>query len=735
MARLILKCRYLKSGAAKHSKNLIKYIATRDGVDLLDDSWKTRTATKAQKKLIEELVSDFPDAVDSFEYQDYIKTPNKGTASEFITRTLENNSDLIDKRENYVGYIAMRPHVEKSGTHGLFTDSDVSINLSAVAKEVADHKGNVWTNVLSLRREDAARLGYDHGSAWRDLLRGQAETMATAMKIPLTDLRWYAAFHNEGHHPHVHIVAYSVGKEPYLSEQGILKMKSAFAREIFKQDLLQIYERQTEHRNALSQESRDALSEIVEQINNGGYENETVELMLKELSEQLSRTKGKKVYGYLPQKAKNLVNGIVDELAKDSRISALYDLWYEQRNEILKTYSDHLPERIPLSQNKEFRSVKNAVIQEAMNILMDLQDPFMTRVTFEDALTDEEEPAPDIPDEQVEPIRPQNPWNDPADMHYQYRKAREHLVKDSEQYDPIEAARWLKMSAEQGDDIAMYRLGKMFLSGDEIDKDEGYGLHWLWQAEAQNNQYAQYLLGKTYLKGEDVYADFSKAEDLFEKASRQGNPYAKYSLAKMHLDGLAEHCNTDKALYLLRESADLENPWAQVQLGKILMRGELTEKNITEAEKLLIEAAKQKNGQAMYLLGRLYLSDDGIPKDTDKALRWLWNAVGQDNPYAEYQLGKMYLYGQEVEKDYNLAVKLLTASADQGNPYAKCVMDNYHPTVHHASTALASLRLIARLSQIFRDNLKRDESGRQIIEKKLRQKIAEKMALHGQKMG
>lgn len=732
MARLILKCRYLKSGSARHSENLIKYIATRDGVEMLDDSWKSRPATKAQKKLIEELVSDFPDATDSFEYQDYLKTPNKGTASEFITRTLENNSDLIDKRENYVGYIAMRPHVEKSGTHGLFTDSDVPINLSAVAKEVADHEGNVWTNVLSLRREDAARLGYDHGSAWRDLLRGQTETMATAMKIPLTDLRWYAAFHNEGHHPHVHIVAYSVGKEPYLSEQGILKMKSAFAREIFKQDLLQVYERQTEHRNALAQESRDVISEIVDQINHGGYENETVELMLKELSEQLSRTKGKKVYGYLPQKAKNLVNGIVDELAKDSRISALYDLWYEQRNEILKTYSDHLPERIPLSQNKEFRSVKNAVVQEAMNILYD-------RVTFEDALTDEVEPAPDIPDdilkEKAEPIRPKNPWNDPADMLYQYRKAKEYLIKDSEQYDPVEAVRWLKMSAEQGYDIAMYRLGKMFLRGDEIDKDAGYGLHWLWQAEAQNNQYAQYLLGKTYLKGEDVYADFSKAEDLFEKASRQGSPYAKYSLAKMHLDGLAEHSNTDKALFLLRESADLGNQWSQYLLGKILMRGELTDKNISEAEKLLTSAANQKNGQAMYLLGRLYLSDDGIPKDTGKALQWLWKAVEQDNQYAMYQLGKMYLYGQEVEKDYNLAVRLLTASADQGNPYAKRVLENYHPTSHRASTALASLRLIARLSQIFRDNLKRDENSRQIIEKKLRQKIAEKMELHGQKMG
>ena len=277
--------------------------------------------------------------------------------------------DLIGKRENYVGYIAMRPHVEKTGAHGLFTDSDVPIHLSAVAKEVAEHPGVVFTEVLSLRREDAARLGYDKGAAWRDLLRSQTKEMAEAMKIPLTDLKWFAAFHNESHHPHVHIVAYSTGKEPYMTEQGLKKLKSSFAREIFKQDLLQVYDRQTEHRNALARESRDLLSEIVERINTGGYDNETVELMLKELSDTLSRTKGKKVYGYLPQRAKNLVNGIVDELAKDSRIAALYDLWYEQREEVIRTYTDAMPERIPLSRNKEFKSVRNAVIQEAMELL------------------------------------------------------------------------------------------------------------------------------------------------------------------------------------------------------------------------------------------------------------------------------------------------------------------------------------------------------------------------------
>lgn len=728
MAKIIFKWRYLKANAeGKHSENLVKYIATRDGVEKLDDSWKSLPATKAQEKLIGQILSDFPDTKDSFEYADYEKSKTKGAASEFITRAIEDKVDLIGKRENYVGYIAMRPHVEKTGAHGLFTDGDVPINLSAVAKEVAEHPGVVFTEVLSLRREDAARLGYDHGSAWRDLLRSQTKEMAEVMKIPLTDLKWYAAFHNESHHPHVHIVAYSTGKEPYMTEQGLHRLKSSFAREIFKQDLLQVYDRQTEHRNALAQESRDMLSEIVERINTGDYDNETVELMLKELSDTLSRTKGKKVYGYLPQKAKNLVNGIVDELAKDSRIAGLYDLWYEQREEIIRTYTDTIPERIPLSQNKEFKSVRNAVIREAMNLLHD-------RITFEDALDETDEPVPEISDAEIEPTvfsfekRRFDAWN-------YYFKAKDCLDREAEQFDPTEAVRLLMLAANQGLDIAAYRLGKLFLRGEDIEKDVGTALHWLWQAEAKNNQYAQYLLGKTYLKGEDVYADFSKAEELFEKASRQGNSYAKYSLAKMHLDGLAEHPDTGKALFLLRESSDSGNVWAAYLLGKILMRGELTEKDTAEAERLLTSAAEKENDQAQYLLGRLYLSGDGIPKNVPQALYWLWEAAEKENQYAQYQLGKMYLYGQEVERDYNLAVQLLTASADQGNPYARYVLEHYNPGTNRAPVGLTALRLIARLSQIFRDDLRREENGRRHIEKKLRQKIAEKMELHGQKMG
>ncbi len=380
MAKIILKSRYLRAGSRQHSEHLIQYIAKREGVQKIDDTWKHQPATKEQQKLIEELVCDFPETKDSFEYQDYISKPSKGTASEFISRAIDDNVDLIGKRENYVSYIAKRPRAERRGAHGLFTDADTPINLSRVAEEVANHDGNVYTHIISLRREDAARLGYDNAYAWRNLLRSQTETIAENMKIPLTDLRWYAAYHDESYHPHVHMVVYSAGKEPYLTKLGIRNIKAAFARQIFRHDLLQVYVEQTNKRNELTQKSRDILSDIISCINSGSYDNPIVTDLLLKLSEQMAHHKGKKIYGYLPQAGRNIVNAVVDEFAKEKDISALYDLWYEQRDAITGTYQDTPEQCVPLSQNKEFKAVKNAVIQESLNLLSQLGRMFTDRL-------------------------------------------------------------------------------------------------------------------------------------------------------------------------------------------------------------------------------------------------------------------------------------------------------------------------------------------------------------------
>ncbi len=369
MAKIILKCRYIKSGKVKHSKNLINYIATRDGVEKIDNSWEHLPTTVEQQRLIDEIVKDLPETVSNFEYKDYLSSPTRKNAYEFITCAIEDNPEVINQRRKYVEYIAQRPRVEKRGSHGLFTDDNVPINLSKVSETVANHKGIVWTDIISLKREDAERLGYDNSYAWQKLIRSNVPAIAESMKIPIEDLRWYAAFHNEGHHPHVHVVAYSVGKEPYMTEQGILKLKSAFARDIFRQDLLQIYSKQTIYRDDIKERSREILNDISEQINKGNYENKTVEMLLEKLINELGDYTGRKVYGYLPKSAKNIIDAIVDEIAKDEKVSALYTLWYEQRNNVILTYMDNLPKKIPLSQNKEFKNIRNAVVNEAFKLI------------------------------------------------------------------------------------------------------------------------------------------------------------------------------------------------------------------------------------------------------------------------------------------------------------------------------------------------------------------------------
>ena len=369
MAKLVTKFKYLKPNRKVSAGGYAKYIATREGVEKIDDTKKFAPATTKQKNLIEKILKDFPDSKDMFEYADYLEKQNQGSASDFISRVMEDYAYEISGRKAYADYIATRPRAERFGSHGLFTDDGVQVQLSKVTEELDKHKGNIWTAIISIRREDAQRLGFNTGARWRDMLRTQTEALAKNLKIPMENLRWYAAFHNESHHPHVHLIAYStVENEGYLTQKGVENLRSSFAKDIFQQDLLCIYEKQTEHRDKLRAEARDIVEDLVSKISSEIYISASIQHKLLELADRLSKTKGKKVYGYLKPDVKAIVDSIVDELANDSRIKKLYDLWYEQKENTIRTYTDEMPERIPLAQNKEFKSIKNAIIKEAMKL-------------------------------------------------------------------------------------------------------------------------------------------------------------------------------------------------------------------------------------------------------------------------------------------------------------------------------------------------------------------------------
>ena len=692
MARIILKSPYLKPNAKVHIENYVRYIATREGAEPAKNSTNTKPPFETQKQLIDKLVRTYPDSKDLFEYEDYISNPTRENADELIMRIAEMHSELFGDREKYVKYIAERPRVEVISSHGLFTDEGVPIILSDVAKEVAESECNIWTHIISLRREDAERLGYNCADEWMNLIRANRNMIARNMKIAPENFRWYAAFHNESHHPHVHMIAYSTNSnEAYLTKNGIREIKSTLAKQIFRQDLISIYEKQTEYRDELKLNSREVIEKIISKINSGVYDNPKLEEMLLNLADRLSKTSGKKVYGYLKADVKRIVDSIVDEIASDERISALYDLWYEQRENVILTYTDEIPERVPLSHNKEFKSIKNSVIQEAMNIVTDRifttdDEDVDEQIEFDSEPTDEETEPP-LTDKEKTSL-----------MWQYYKKAKDLLDRDNENYDPNTAVEFLIESAKLGCGVAKYRLGKMFLQGKDVPRNVDYALRWLEESVGEGNGYAKYTLGKAYLDG-----------DLFLQ-------------------------NIPEAIKLITESAEKNFAPAQYLLGKLLYKGEVIPQDLKKAIEYLEKAAEQKNPYAAYLAGKIRLTENTV-KDIPKAIYNFEIAAENGTHYAEYMLGKMYLYGIEVERDYDRAIAYLTASAEHGNQYAKQLLHSIRSN-RNWSAAIGSLRLLGQLSRIIQNRLQDERKGKGLaVDRKLRRKIEEKKQAHGLRQG
>lgn len=715
MARFILKWRYLKPGAKEHNANLVRYIATRDGVDKIDDSKKLLPATKAQQAFIEQFLKDFPTAADSHEYQDYLDNKTRGTASEFISRAVEDNIDQIAKRENYVQYIAKRPHAEKVGTHGLFTYADTPINLKQVAEEVANHPGIVMTQVLSLRREDAARLSFDRGQAWRELIRGKAADMANAMQIPLDDLKWYAAFHNESHHPHCHIVAYSVGKQPYMKQESLIALKASFAREIFKQDRIQIYQQQTQYRDELAKEFRSLTQKIVDEINKGYYKNESVAVLMSELSEYLRTSTGKKQYGYLTLRARNLVNGIVDELERDSKIAELYELWYQQSVEIAKTYTNTPPKKEPLSQNKTFHKIKNIIVKEALN-LTTAEQRLEELLPDDTAVPEPEEPKVKAFDEYEfisvteEPIEQDTepPTADPDDKSSifpwhrraqkdgwwseQYLTARKMLYGTKEDKpDPEQAYPLMKAEAEQGNGLAMHDLGRMLLTGTGCKVNEAESQMWfasayevflLMEKVSGKKDYWRYRIGKLYSYGYGVEQDHAQSAFWFTKAVAEENPYAEYALGGQYYRGQGVEQDPVKAFALYLKAANHSrkpNAYAMYQLGRMCEEGVGTEKDMSAAKEWYQKAyqgflsieEKIADDKLYYRLGSMNLSGIGTEVDLDLAKEYFEKAADLGNVDALYGLGKLYLNEDFPGLNPIKAVEYLEKAARKEHAYAQ----------------------------------------------------------------
>ena len=375
MARIVLISPYLKGGqnAAKLAQRT-RYVATRPGVELLADERSTLPATKKQQNFITRLLKSFPSCWELIEYEEYLDHPTQGSASAFIQQVQENYLEALDQKENFIDYISHRPGVQKDGEHGLWDAHGKVKNLARAVREVAEHTGNVWTPVVALRREDAERLGYDSAENWQALVNASVCDIAQAYKIQPDNLRWYAAFHQKPNQVHIHIILFSADpKEGYLTKEGIRQVKSAFARRIYHADRMHIYQQKDIARQELQTRTRTAMVECIAQLKHGAVDNPRLEQLTEELAERLLTVKGRKVYGYLPPRVKAIVDAIVEELAKDERVSAAYETWQTLYEQVCLNYDQRPRKRLPLSRQKEFRSVRNMVIQETLQWIAERQ--------------------------------------------------------------------------------------------------------------------------------------------------------------------------------------------------------------------------------------------------------------------------------------------------------------------------------------------------------------------------
>ncbi len=473
MAKLIFTTRYIRSTSPYHLQHYVRYIGTRDGVEKLDESKRNLPATFLQKQLIQRILKDMPDAKHLLEYEDYNSDPTIANASEFITRVLEDNQDVATMKENYVDYLAHRPRAERIGEHGLFTDEGAPVILSQVQEEVVKHKGPIWTHVVSLRREDAERLGYDSGMQWMTLLRSKRAMFAKQMKIENKNLRWYAAFHNEGHHPHVHIMVYSSKEgEGYLSKAGIDAMRSELAHDIFRQNFAQIYAGQNAARAEIKREAEKTVKSLIAAMASDFYTNAVIEDKILQLADRLKNTGGKKQYGYLKADVKTIVDQIVDELQKQPEVAAVYKVWENWQDQIYQIYSSDERALPPLSTQKQFKSIKNMVIAEAVKL-----------GSHHFSLEEIEEKRR----QEVQSKKDRESWE-------LYEQGKAWLEAETE------GAVWksvqcFQLSAEQDNPCAIYALGKLFLYGhDELHPDREKAVYYLELAAEQDMEYAKFLL-------------------------------------------------------------------------------------------------------------------------------------------------------------------------------------------------------------------------------------------------
>lgn len=625
------------------------------------------------------------------------------------------------------------------------------------------HEGNVWTHVVSLRRDDAERMGYNNLPVWRDLVKRHIDDIAAAQKIERKNLKWYAAFHDKENNPHVHIVVYSQNpKEGFLTNAGIEKIRSVFANDIYRDELQNLYQKQTAVRDKLRSESDALMKSLVSELQSGNYSDPQLENLIRQLFVQLKNSKGKKQYGYLKPEVKRTVDDIVSCLAKNPAIQKKYSEWCELEREKYFTYTGAVKNFPSLAENKVFKPIKNCVINTVLNMNCTLDSPECEI----DAVDSDEITVIDDTEPQEEVISESYfmKWSS------EYKTARDilYLEKNTEA-----ALELFKTEAQKGNVLAMseagkilekdnaelsekyykaaldgfifiepdsgkmksyvqYRIGKMYNYGLGTEQNFCKAFEWFEKAAAAENRYAQYSLGSLYYYGNETEQNFDKAFELYRKSADKGNAYGCYRAAKMLESGIGTEIDTELSAeyfkkaysgFLLIEK-NTDNADLQYRLGVMTLKGIGCDADIFTAVDFFKKSAEKDNPYAMYSLAKLYFGGE-IPMRKDEAISLFEKSARLGNTVSSYALGKLYLFGSEIERDTAKAKEWLEFSAAAENEYAKNLLENMDGYNRSAACGAAA-SLLNSLGRMLYEDYSRNTHSRHITEHKLQNAIRRK---------
>ena len=616
--------------------------------------------------------------------------------------------DRLTSRKNYVSYLANRPGAVKFGKHGLFSQSDEPVELEKTAKEIAAHGGNVWTHVVSLRRDSAQAMGYDNLKAWRDLVKRQIANIAKSQKIEMKNLRWYAAFHDKKTNPHAHIIVYSANeREGFLTNRGIEKIRSGFTNDIYQDELHHLYQQQTDPRNLLKKESAEFMRKLVNDIAGNAFEDTELIKLVGKLNDQLKSVTGKKVYGYLKPEVKQTVNAIFARLAENDSIQKMYKLWCEMEQQKHDVYSSAKLQFPTLVDNKEFKSVKNMIVQTVLDmnspvIDIEIEEPELTEKTDDNDITDippqydEFDMADGDLNRNVENEVTADTVNTPKSKYHikwsnAYKEACRLIYDKNAKPEDFQKAEQLLLSeSNSGNILAIHDLGKLYSTDKLGEKDDEKSYQYYEEAlqgfieiepiSDKLKPYLQYRIGKMYCYGLGTEQDYEKAFVWFLKSAQEGNKFAQYSLANLYYYGNGAKKNFKEALGWYMRSAKQGQPYAAYAVGNMYENGELAEKDKKKSQGyynqalsgfLKLEANGQADDNLFYKIGVMYKNGFGTEADMDKAIDYFKRSAELNNKNGLYEYGKALLFGENITQDIPKAMDCLEKAVRLGNLNAK----------------------------------------------------------------